>query len=246
MAIISVIFTAFIGQAKAQQTQPLPLQTLATALKAFSGTQTVSSITLTAQVSRTAGSTHETGTATLLAKSDGSGRIDLALDDGSTSEIYAPFRSMQECERIDKSGRSQSIAVHNCLGAGMWFLPQIVFANAISNSDLTVITDTAHASAIVLRSKYVFNSQTRHLDRLAAVGDRWLYFDPTTNYVSMCVYNRHPEDNGLFNVEHEVIFTDYHVVDGVAIPFHIEHYVQNQLLLDINVQGAAINNQSNQ
>jgi hypothetical protein len=218
-------------------------QNLTAALNAFAGSQTLTSVTLTGSVERTAGSTHETGTVTLLAKSDGSGRIDFALNDGSSSQIFANFQNVGDCTSIDKSGVSHSTTSHNCLGAGLWFLPQIVFPNALAQTDLDILTDSKQPTAVLLRSKHVDRPKSRLLAKLTSVGDRWLYFDPNTQYLSKCVFNSHPEDNALFDVEHEVVFSDYRVIQGVVLPFHIQHYVQNQLLLDITVSGAAINNQ---
>lgn len=54
-------------------------------------------------------------------------------------------------------------------------------------------------------------------------------------------YNIHPDNNALLDIPVEIDFSDYRLVSGVQIPFHIQKCLNNSLLLDFQVQNAAIN-----
>jgi len=53
-------------------------------------------------------------------------------------------------------------------------------------------------------------------------------------------FNIHPENNALLDMPVEIRFSDYRAVNGVQVPFHIQRYLNNTLILDIELQTVTV------
>jgi outer membrane lipoprotein-sorting protein len=54
-------------------------------------------------------------------------------------------------------------------------------------------------------------------------------------------FNVHPDNISTEDIPLVIRFSDYRVVDGAQIPFHVEKYMNNGLILDLHFQSAALN-----
>jgi outer membrane lipoprotein-sorting protein len=54
-------------------------------------------------------------------------------------------------------------------------------------------------------------------------------------------FSIHPDNNAVIDFATEVRFSEYRAVSGVAVPFHVQKYVNNGLVLDLQFANAAVN-----
>jgi hypothetical protein len=67
------------------------------------------------------------------------------------------------------------------------------------------------------------------------------FLDSTTFLPATVDFNIHPDNDMLFDIPVEIQFTNYTVVSGSKIPFHVQKFVNNTLTLDLQIQSATLN-----
>ncbi len=67
------------------------------------------------------------------------------------------------------------------------------------------------------------------------------FLDSTTFLPAVTTFNIHPDNNALLDIPIEVRFSDYRAVNGVQVPFHVQKFLNNGLILDLQFQTAALN-----
>ena len=106
--------------------------------RAFAGLQNVpepvTDVTLTANATYTAGSDHETGTATLDALGAERSRVTLNLDGGQREEV----RNSAAGSWSGNDGVAHAAALHNCWTDASWFTPLLILEAALSDPTLSV------------------------------------------------------------------------------------------------------------
>jgi hypothetical protein len=68
-----------------------------------------------------------------------------------------------------------------------------------------------------------------------------IFLDPNTNLPVAFGFNTHPDNNALLDIPVEIRFSDYRSVSGAQIPFHVQKFLNNSLLLDLQFQTATLN-----
>jgi hypothetical protein len=254
MRVARVVFSIFFAfvltiSLAAQQTttsNPQALSLLQRSLNALSGGQSLNDVTLSGTARRIAGSDDESGTAVLKALAAGSTRIDLNLPAGSRSEVHAtsadgPAGSWSGPDRV-----SHEIAYHNLISEPAWFFPAFSIARRLSSSGY-VATYVGHETHDGQAVEHVSISQTfsshspsgalllRHLSQVD------FFLDSTTLLPSAIAFDIHPDNNASLDIPIEVQFSDYRAVNGAQIPFHVQKYLNNGLILDFQAQTVMLN-----
>jgi len=206
---------------------------------------TLTDVTLTGSVRRVVGSDDQSGAATLKALSSGSARADLSLSSGTLSEIYNSSTSGPVGAWSGSDGKLHAIPFHNLLSEPAWFFPTFAISRRLSAT--YVVTDIGPETRNGRQVEHISVSQNtpsqfpagppsfQHLTQLD------FYLDSATFLPYAITYNIHPDDNALLDIPVEIDFSDYRPVSGAQIPFHIQKFLNNSLLLDLQVQNAAIN-----
>jgi hypothetical protein len=140
---------------------------------------------------------------------------------------------------------SHSIPFHNLLTEPAWFFPTFAIARRLAGSYLVtnIGPETRNGQQVEHISvsqpapaKYPAGPPTfQHLTQID------FFIDLQTLMPTAVSFNIHPDDNALLDIPVEIDFSDYHSVSGVQIPFHVQKFLNNSLLLDFQVQNAAIN-----
>lgn len=225
--------------ALAQTTTQSILETLS---EAFSKGHPVHSVTLEATAEWTAGSDIESGNAKLVASADGSSSLQLELSHSSRTENQTSFASGQSCNWTGTDGVVHQAASHNCMTSFAWFMPAVTLLGGHQAASInSALVSTAGQQFIDLRQQ-----QTPATGRgsgsaalLAHLTTTDLYIDPATHLPSALTYQVHPDANASADIPVEVIFSNYQVVDGVAIPYRIQRYFNGSLNLDLTVTQAS-------
>jgi len=238
-----VILSPVIAQQTGSAVQPSTL--LRQSLTAQIGNTSISDVTLTGTARRIAGSDDESGTVTLKGLSGGTNRIDLSLSSGPRTEIRSISTSGPSGSWSGPDGVAHAMAYHNVV-TDNGLLPLFTISSILSNANsvLTLIgPETRNGQSVIhLTALQQFPSLTgdfatlmQHLTKMD------IYLDATTNLPASLAYNIHPDNNELLDIPVEVQFSDYRNISGSQIPFHIQEFLNDSLLLDLQFRNAALN-----
>jgi hypothetical protein len=245
---LSIVFFLSLSLAAQQTatTSPQALLFLQRSISALGGVQTLSDVTLSGTARRIAGSDDESGTAVFKALASGAGRTDFSLSSGQRSEVSdlsaaTPAGTWSGPDRI-----SHPIAFHNLLSEPAWFFPAFAIARRLSGSGYvtTYVGHETHNGQAVEHVSVTQTSSSRSvsgallLQRLSQID---FFLDSTTLLPSAIALNIHPDDNALLDIPTEIRFSDYRTVSGATVPFHIQKYLNNGLVLDFQAGSITLN-----
>jgi hypothetical protein len=254
--VVVPVFLSFVltfsiaAQQTATVTEAVPM--LQRSVAALVGNQSISDVTITAAARRIAGSDDETGTATLKASSAGASRLDLTLSSGPRTEILNLSSDQPSGSWSGPDGKAHSIAYHNLLTGAAPFFPAFAIASGLASTNRG-LSSSPLATHLGRETK---NGQTvehltlaqsssvktprgapsfEHLSQLD------FFLDSSTLLPVAVTFNIHPDNNALFDIPVEIQFSDYRTINGAQIPHHIQKFINNSLVLDLQVQSATFN-----
>jgi hypothetical protein len=216
-------------------------------LRVMTGAVSLSDVTLTGTARRIAGSDDETGSVVLKALATGQSRMDGAFPSGQSSEIRSIDSNGNPAGAwIGPDGSSHSISSQNVMTSSAWFLPALALGGIITSQNYAVayvgLETEDEISVIHLTVTQQFPSVPpqivalmRHLSQME------VFLDSTTLLPVTMSFNIHPDNNELLDIPVEIRFSGYNAVSGVQIPLHIQKYLNNSLILDIQLQAANLN-----
>jgi hypothetical protein len=184
----------------------------------------------------------ERGTISLQADGSGGYRMDLRLPSGNRAESRSVSTDALSCSAQGKDGVTHEAAVHNCLIALPWFLPDAGLG-AVNDDPLVAYESRSEivdgVAADLVHIHMVKSGISKHgalmLDKLSSSD---LLLDPASALPVRLRYNSHPDSDANLDLPTEIRYSDYHLVNGVQIPFRIEKYLNHSLILEITVQSA--------
>jgi hypothetical protein len=224
------------------------------ALRALAGIAPLNDITLEASATYTAGSDEETGTATLVAKACSAG---LALQPCGSSSLVTLNLSGGPRQEIRNGpagvwsgpdGAPHAMAQHNALVPAAWFFPVLVLADALNDPSVQL----AHVGQEMKGDVSVEHLRLwRALPSALGSDPSFQLFQHLTsvdvylaaaNSLPVAVdFNVHPDDNAGLDIAVEVQYSNYQKSGGMLLPAHIQKFINNALLLDLNIASVAVN-----
>lgn len=248
-SFLTALLLSFPNSLVAQQTTSSSNQAsqlLQQSLAALQGNTSVSDVTLSGTVRRIAGSDDDTGTAVLKALASGASRVDLSLPSGQRSEILNTSVTPPAGSWSGPDGVSHAISFHNLLTGPAWFFPAFTIAQGLSASGYvaTYVGPETHNGQAVQHVSLLQPSllpatpggiSSEHLTQVD------LYLDSTTLLPTAIDFKIHPDNNALLDIPIEIRFSDYRALNGAQVPFHIQKYLNNGLILDFQAQSVTFN-----
>jgi hypothetical protein len=218
--------------------------TLATqAFAALKGSTQISDVTLTGTGTRTAGSDIESGSVSLKALGPREARLDLVVAGGTRSEIRnLDSNGNPQGFWIGLDGTVHAMANHNCLTDAAWFFPTFSVLSQLSNPNVVAIyigQETKNQAAVQHLRFVVQNADPTGLSQELSSED--IYLDASTYLPVAIAFNVHPDVNAAANIPAEIDFSNYQIVNGVQVPFHIQRLMNGSVLLDLTVQNVTLN-----
>ena len=199
-------------------------------------------MTLSGSANWMLGSDQQSGSVTLLSKGFGESRMDLNLSGGTRSEIRNASGDPNEGNWIGPDGLIHAISLHNCFTDSNWFFPALGSLTASGvNPNLVLsyigLEAFGHSSLQHIHA-YTFDANLPDLQQLSAMD---FYLDPQTLLPSVTTFNEHRDNDQTTNIFVEVMFSDYRNVNGASLPYHIQKFLNNNLVLDIQLSSTAFN-----
>ena len=216
------------------------------ALTALTGGAPVNDVALTGAATQIAGSTRETGTVTLKAKGTQESRIDLALSSGRHTQIRNQAPGYAQGAWSGPDAISHPIALHNCWTDAEWFFPPLSSLAALGSPDLAVsyLGQESRLGISVQHLRFWRQVSTRStnaiqlIHRLSAVD---MYLDSASLLPVAITFNLHPDVDAGTDIAAEVRFSDYRLVSGIRVPFHVQEFLNGGLVLDLEFQTVTLN-----
>lgn len=268
---LTLLATSITAQSQQQQNAAIPavMDTQAAALipkalSALNGSTTVTDVILTGTVTRVSGSDTESGTITMKALGNKLSRMDMSLSDGQWTEIRGvdPAGTPKSIWS-DPDGAVHSIAAHNAMTDAVWFFPALssLTKGSARNGTLSVsyVGHEAHSGHYVEHIYFVVQfpaPATTAPPPTTTPGEKGpphvrpsispltaidMYLDAATFLPTAVKFKTHPDNNALMNIPVEIDFSNYQPVNGIAVPMHIQKFLNGTLFLDITIQSASIN-----
>ena len=131
-----------------------------------------------------------------------------------------------------------AIALHNCFIDPSWFFPALGSLAATATNPNVVMTYLGQQTNLQHIQAYTYNSIFTGAQALSTMD---FYLDSQTLLPSVVMFNEHPDNDQTANIAVQVMFSDYRNVNGAQIPFHIQRYVNDSLVLDIQLTSARVN-----
>jgi len=221
---------------------PQALTYAAQSIATMTGGSTISDVTLTGNVTWTAGSATETGTATLLALGSGESRVNLVLSDGTHTEIRDASTGTTQGQWIAPDGSSGLFAAQNCWTDAVWFFPALGSLTVGPNIVLSYIgQETRNGQSVQHVQSYVYQSSQSPAPSPQQLSMIDFYLDATTLLPTAVTFNAHPDNNAGSNIAIEIDFSQYQAFNGATVPMHIQKYVQGTLVIDLTISSVAFN-----
>jgi hypothetical protein len=250
VALVAIVFSlSTLFPAAAQNTPPTnpqALQILQHALTALSPTTATHDVTLSGSVHYIAGSDDETGTAVLKATATGASRIDLSLSSGQRSEVRDLTADPPAGQWSGHDGTNHAIAYHNLLNEPAWFSPVAAISRLLASPGYvatfvgaeTLDSQSVQHISVSQQPPSASSSAPLTIPHLTQID---LYLDSSTFLPALMTFNVHPDNNALLDIPVKIRFSDYRSVDGAQIPFRVEKFVNNGLVLDLQLESATVN-----
>lgn len=217
---------------------------------AFSGNHLVGRVQLDGTADLYAGSLHDSGPITLSATSNGSSQMQLQLSSsGTRSESQQGSGLDTTCQWSGADGVEHEILADNCIKPALWFLPAFSLQPSLLNSNFQAAdlgTGTVGSGTNIFRHLQTQVAFPNLSDLVAATDIEQqsttdIGVDPESLLPSVLAYSLRADNGPPASIAIEVHFSDYRVMDGAQIPFHIQRYVNGSLQLDILINSVQIN-----
>jgi type II secretory pathway pseudopilin PulG len=206
----------------------------------------LSDVTLTGTAHRIAGSDDESGTTALKALTTGEARMDLSFPSGSRSEVVGVLNECPAGTWSGPDGVAHSVSNHNLMTDSSWFFPIFAVGRIISSGKYVlsyVGHETQNGQAVEHLTAYQSSTVPlpAGIPTFSHLTQMDLFLDSSTLLPAALAFNIHPDNNSGLDIPVQVLFSDYRLVNGAQIPFHVQKFINNSLTLDLQFTSAVLN-----
>jgi hypothetical protein len=237
--LVAFLLTANVpAQTAAAQSDPQAIALAAQSITALTGGVSISNVILSGTATRTAGSTVQTGPATLTASGTGLSRIELQV----TPPVKEIRNGMKASYFYGADQAWHAMAMHNCFTDAVWFFPAFSSLSPLTTSTGLQATYVGQEQLDGLTVAHIQvtrpSSRSQLVTHLTTVD---FYLDSSSLLPVKAKFNTHPDANAAIDILLEIRFSDYRPVSGAQIPFHIQKFINGGIGLDFVVSTATIN-----
>jgi hypothetical protein len=157
---------------------------------------------------------------------------------------------------VGPDGSIHPMAGHNVMTDAAWFFPALTLERLAASQSyiLAYVGQETHDGVAVLHISAVqpyspppgSGSATNvpllevpPAQLIAHLSQMDLFIDPNSLLPIALDFNQHPDNNALLDIPVEIRFSGYQSNNGVAVPMHVQKYLNNVLALDLQFTSAA-------
>jgi len=243
--LLCAVLFLLVGISTLAQTSTRVSQWQATSLAqksiaALTGKATLQDVTLNVDAISVLGSDYEMGSGLLRAQGFSLSRVDLNLGNGTRSEFRAITAQGPAGGWKTNGAALRSYANHNCKTDAAWFFPAFTSLSQYGNRAYVFqyLGQKQHGG---VNAEHIRIYQTTGIALLEHLSTEDFYLDPTTLLPLAIAFQVHPDTDGSKDIPAEVRFANYHSVNGIQVPFHIQRLLNGGLILDVTVTSATFN-----
>jgi hypothetical protein len=243
--LLAVVVTA--QQLSTQTPQTMQgLRILQQSLGVVVGATAINDVTLTGAARRIAGSDDETGTVVLKALATGEARADFSFPSGPLSEVWVNSVNGQSGRWTGPDGKTHAMSQHNLLTDSSWFFPPLTLSKWLSTPGyaISLVGQESRNGGTVEHVTISLLATTLPADISATfqhLSQTEIYLDSASGLPVALAFNIHPDNNLLLDIPMEIRLSDYRNVNGARVPFHVEKYLNNSLILDLQFDAVTLN-----
>lgn len=247
LLVFLLVGTVPIRAHQALAASPQGAKVLLQSLRSMAGTPSINDVTLIGTARRIVGSDDETGSVVLKALTTGQSLVKFAGASGQLTEVVSISSAGQPAGSwAGPDGTVHAIAQHNLRTDSSWFFPALTLGKLLASpaTGATLVgQETRNEISVTHLSVHqqVSGVPSQLVAQFQALSEMDIYLDAATLLPVALDFATHPDNNILLNIPVEIQFSDYRSVNGVQVPFHIQKYLNNSLLLDIQVETATVN-----
>ena len=237
---------AFLAAQQPPQRDPRGVALLQAAAIALSGAVPITDVTLTGTARRIAGSDDESGSTTLKATAAGQSRLDFFFPSGARSEVRVGPDDSPTGTWTGRDGVSHQVALHNLQTDPDWFFPALLVVRAASKPDRAITyvgRESRDGAAVDHVTVYRQASQpwAEFATLLQRLTQLEVFLDAGTHLPAAVTFDIHPDNDASTGIPTQVRYSNYRSVNSVLIPFHVERFLNNGLVLDIQLKTVNLN-----
>jgi hypothetical protein len=246
-----LLFSVSLRSQQTPQIQPTAsaqgVVLLQQAVGTLAGSTTLADVTLTGAARRIVGSDDETGTVVLEALATGQTQLKFSYPSGQRSELTSFSTSGTPVGSwAGPDGVSHAMSQHNLWTDSSWFFPALTLSKLLaSQTSAVTLAGQENKDGVAVTHLTAFQQfpdvPADMAQLMQHVSQMDIFLDTKTLLPVVLDFNVHPDDNMLLDIPVEIRVSDYRAVNGVQAPFHIQKYLNNSLILDIQVQTATLN-----
>ena len=172
-----------------------------------------------------------------------SGDTTLVLRTGQLSRTLTSvnFAADPTCQWTDASEKKHIASMHNCLLSLDWVLPSFSLAGVLSKVGSQLGCTGGNSRLVCVQVwRSISNGTPRARSWIRRLSTVSLTLDSATGLPASLGFDFHPEDDALTNIPVLIRYSDYRKVNGAQLPFRIQKFVNNGLVLDLTVDSAAV------
>ena len=243
--LVGILFVIPLAAQQPASSTVSATQLLQQSLAVLQGSTPITDVTLSGTARRIAGSDDESGTATVKALAGTGTRTDLSLSSGPRSELRDTSGTEPVGSWSGPDAVSHAISNHNLFTDPGWF-PAFAISSLLSAPNVVITyvgSETKNGAGVIhlTATQQFTNASVSTAALLQHISQMELYLDGSSLLPVALDSSTHPDNNALLDIPVEIRFSDYRSVNGAQVPFHVQKFLNNSLLLDLQFQSASLN-----
>jgi hypothetical protein len=137
----------------------------------------------------------------------------------------------------------RKLSKSNTLFEGIHHIPALSrLAQAAEGTADVLPSSDSKASAPVTRVAFpVAKLKAEEVEAIQNLTAREFEFDQATGYVAKMRFRVFADDDGVSSSDWEIVYSDYRLVSGIAVPFHQQQYLNGKLRNEIQLESVEFN-----
>jgi hypothetical protein len=236
-----------VSAAQVQQKDSQAVQLLRRALATLVGSAIINDADFSGTVRRIAGSNDASGSASLEAAANGQISVTFNLSSGTLKWSRSTSEGPPSGNWTGLDGVSHDVAGHNLMTPPCWFYPAFTLNTILSDEKYGLrYIGQEYVNGKMVDDIFAYKQPLSEGFQSAAAFEEHLselhiFLDGATSLPLTLTFNEHPDNDAGVDIPVRVEFSDFRSMDGATVPFHVQKFINNSLVLDLQFETVKFN-----